>query len=159
MFVPKGGTNGYGTITIGGLTGRPKTVKDPTKEYGTGANWTPGDGPLPAKLSYTPSMGGSGSSMGFSTGVDPTGAQSVVAFGFFEPDGLTNCTPLVPTDCPGVDIATISPGIGETDAQILGDLALQFNSLFGPEGHTASYDPVTDTLQLDQPLNSDQTFF
>ncbi len=84
MFVPKGGTNGYGTITIGGLTGQPKTVKDPTKEYGTGANWTPGDGPLPAKLSYTPSMGGSGSSMGFSTGVDPTGAQSVVAFGFFE---------------------------------------------------------------------------
>jgi len=65
----------------------------------------------------------------------------------------------VPTDSSGVDIATISPGIGETDAQILGDLALQFNSLFGPEGHTASYDPVTDTLQLDQPLNSDQTFF
>jgi hypothetical protein len=159
VFVPKGGANGYGTITIGGLTGRPKTVKDPTKEYGTGANWTPGNGPLPAKPSYTPSMSGSGSSMGSSTGVDPTGAQSVVAFGFYVPDSLTNCTPVLPTDCPGVDIATISPVIGETDAQILGDLALQFNSLFGPEGHTATYNLLTDTLRLDQPLNSDQTFF
>jgi hypothetical protein len=138
-------------VAIAGLTVDPKNpkdpvwlrVKDPTKEPGNG-----GGGNLPQKGgggSYNGSMGGSRS--GMSMGVDPTGAPSLFSFGFYAADGSAT------------DIATIFGGSGLTDSQILGGLALQFNSLYSSSGLTADYHPVTNSLGFDQTLNGNQIFF
>jgi hypothetical protein len=113
---------------------------DPTKEAGGGANWqaNPG-GQTP---STRPSMSGSGSSSGLSSGLDPSGNQSLVGFGFWDPT-MSN---------PTLFIDAVFPTSGENDGQVLGDLASLFNSDFASNGFTATYDPLTDTLTLDQAI-------
>lgn len=87
---------------------------------------------------------GTGSGTGLSTGLDASGFQSVVGFGFID---LTSSTP--------VDfIAAFDPPSGITDADVLGTLALLFNQDFASMGYTATYDPATDILSIDQPLPS-----
>ena len=63
------------------------------------------------------------------------------------------------SSCPGDFIATVNPVAGENDGQVLGDLASLFNSLFGVDGLTASYDALTDTLFLDQALTPFEMLF
>jgi len=113
---------------------------DPTKEAGGGANWqaNPG-GQTP---STRPSMGGSGSSSGLSSGLDPTGNPSMVGFGFWDPT----------TPDPTLFIVGLFPTSGQNDGQVLGALASLFNSEFASDGFTATYNPLTDTLMLDQAI-------
>jgi hypothetical protein len=135
---------GLSWIQIAGVT-KSVTVgsqaqPDPTKEAGGGGNWQRGGG-QPTPMS-TPSMGGSGSSSGLSTGLDPSGNQSVVGFGFWDP---------TVTD-PTLYIAALFPMTGETDGKVLGDLATLFDTDFSSDGFTASYNAATDTLSLNEPI-------
>jgi hypothetical protein len=85
-------------------------------------------------------MSGSGASSGFSSGLDPSGGQSIVGFGFWDPTAPN----------PTLDIAALFPTTGETDGQVLADLATLFDTEFQSAGYTASYNAPTDTLSLDQ---------
>jgi hypothetical protein len=135
---------GYSWIQITGVTRSVSvgTLKqpDPTKEAGGGGNWiaNPG-GQTP---STRPSMNGSGSSSGMSSGLDPSGNQSMVGFGFWDPT-VSN---------PTLFIDAVFPTSGENDGQVLSSLASQFNSDFASDGYTATYNPLTDTLMLDQAI-------
>jgi hypothetical protein len=111
-------------------------------------------------------MGGSGGKTGLSTGDDGTGTNtpSSVSFGFFdtqELDAGCNSNPDLTSLplCPGDFIATIHPGKGEDDEQVLSALASAFNTDFGSLGFSASYDPTTDILSLDQPLLFSDAFY
>jgi hypothetical protein len=109
--------------------------------------WQWGRGELPQKGGggpYEGSTGGTGA--GISTGTDPTGSPSLFALGFYTANGNTT------------DIAVLSGASDLTDSQILGDLASQFNSLYGQSGLTADYNTTTDSLTFDQSLNGTRYF-
>jgi hypothetical protein len=137
---------GLSWIQIGGVTKSvsvgSKAQPDPTKEAGGGGNWQVNPAiPTPTPMT-TPSMGGTGSSSGFSSGLDPSGGESVVGFGFWDPT-VSN---------PTLFIAALFPTSGQTDGQVLGDLASLFNANFASAGFTASYNALTDTLSLNQAI-------
>ncbi len=85
---------------------------------------------------------GSGSGTGFSTGMDTLGFQSVVGFGFIDETSST------PIDY----IAAFDPPSGLTDNDVLSDVAAVFNADYASAGYTATYDPTSDTLSIDQML-------
>jgi hypothetical protein len=135
---------GYSWIQITGVT-RSVTVgtlkqPDPTKEAGGGGNWQANPGGVAP--STRPSMGGSGLSSGLSSGLDPSGNQSMVGFGFWDPT-VSN---------PTLFIDAVFPAAGENDGQVLSALASLFDSDFASAGYTATYNPLTDTLMLDQAI-------
>ena len=135
---------GYSWVQITGVT-RAVSVgnlkqPDPTKEAGGGANWQANPGAQTP--STRPSMNGSGSSSGLSSGLDPSGNQSMVGFGFWDPTVLN----------PTLFIDGVFPTSGENDGQVLTALASLFNSDFASAGFTATYNPLTDTLMLDQAI-------
>jgi hypothetical protein len=152
----------FGIVTLVGTTGVGSPgglYKDPSGEGNGTAIIRKGGLPSGVKAS----MGGAGAGTGLSTGLDPLGAPSFVSFGVFDPRGLdADCQPDFPPAyplCPGEFIATLFPSAGSTDSQILSGLASLFNSLFAPFGYTASYDPFTDLLSLDQPIGNYETLF
>jgi hypothetical protein len=106
-----------------------------------------------------PGGGGTGAkggmvSLGTSPGV-AVGGGSSVSFGLFDDQGQdATCAPSLPptSPCPGDFIATVFPTVGETAAQVLADLAMLFDNLFSSDGFTATFDPVADSLSLDQQL-------
>lgn len=120
------------------------TVRDPTRE-GTGGNVRLQGGGGGGGSMYRGSMNGTGS--GMSSGVDPLGDLSLFSFGFYSNDGQT------------LDVATLTGATGMTDSQILGALAVEFNSLYGQSGFTADFNSATDTLSFDQLLNANQDTF
>jgi hypothetical protein len=136
---------GLSWIQISGVT---KTVTvaagDPTKEAGGGGgNWQANPVPPPPPPPNTsPSMSGLGASSGDSSGEDPQGDPSIVGFGFWDP---TQTTPTLFT-------AAFVPTPGEDDAEVLGSLASLFDTDFSIDGFTATYNPTTDTLSLDQTI-------
>jgi hypothetical protein len=162
---------GYGVVSVPNVTQLgddpkkpPKNprdrAQDPTGEIAAG-NFKPvinnggGTGVQGAML-------GTGATQGAATGRDATGAASSVSFGVFDAQGQdAACAPTLPpaSRCPGDFIATINPVSGENDGQVLGDLASLFNSLFSVDGLTASYDPLTDALFLDQALTPFEMLF
>jgi hypothetical protein len=85
---------------------------------------------------------GTGATTGLSTGLDPSGNPSVVGFGFIDE------TSTLPLDY----IAAYEPGAGMDDEQVLTELSLIFNQNFSADGYTSTYDPLTDTLSVDQLL-------
>lgn len=93
-----------------------------------------------------------------STGMDPTGAQSVIALGVYDSSAIDACDPTA-TTCPGEDIASLNPGPGVSENTILQELGTEFNTDFGSSGFVASYDPTTDMLSLDTTLNAPEVFF
>jgi hypothetical protein len=136
-----------------------KGSSDPTGEPKTAGGPGGGVGPIPPPPPpRMGSMGGGGASMGDAEGGDP------ISFGFFDTEGLNaNCMPSVPNDlaslpllsslgCPGDYIATIDTTPGEDDENALSALAEAFDADFESQGFTASYNPATDLLTLDQPL-------
>jgi hypothetical protein len=78
------------------------------------------------------------------SGVDWSGFQSVIGFGFIDETGST------PVDY----IAAFDPTSGMTDAQVMTDLEDLFDADYSADGYTATYDPFTDTLSIDQLLPS-----
>ena len=122
-----------------------------TGENGNGkGQFTPGSSPGGA-LSTPSTSGlvqatftGLGALSQLTSGVDPSGFQSVIGFGFIDETGAT------PVDY----IAAFDPTSGMTDAQVLTDLEDLFNEDYSGDGYTASYDPLTDTLSIDQSLPS-----
>lgn len=140
-------------LTLNGLAIDPQrvrdpqiaVVKDPTKQpQGGRANLPQKSGGGGGSM-YNGSMNGTKS--GMSTGVDPFGSQSMIAFGFYSNSGST------------IDVATLLPSAGETDNQILGGLASAFDTDFGQSGFTADFNAAQDTLTFDQPLNDNFFFF
>lgn len=122
-----------------------------TGENGNGkGQFTPGSSPGGA-LSTPSTSGlvqatftGLGALSQLTSGIDPSGFQSVIGFGFIDETGAT------PVDY----IAAFDPTSGMTDAQVLTDLEDLFNEDYSGDGYTASYDPLTDTLSIDQSLPS-----
>ena len=114
-----------------------------TGEIGNGkASFSPGG--MPSGGTSQMSFGGLGAGTGSATGLDPSGNPSVVGFGFID---LTSSTP--------VDyIAAFNPLAGMTDADVLTILASLFTENFGSSGFSASYDPLSDRLSIDQALPS-----
>ena len=148
---------GFAIVTIPGMTAIGTVAqgyRNRTLEPG-GGNFMQGGGGGGSRGS----MGGGGAMSGDATGDDASGTgPSSVSFGLYDPQGLdANCNsspdltslPL----CPGDFIATVNPTAGENDGQVLSALANAFNHDFGTLGLSASYDPLTDLLSLDQPLN------
>ena len=88
---------------------------------------------------------GAGALAGLSTGLDGSGNQSVVGFGFIDE---TSAIPTFFTE-------SFAPSSGMTDSDVFNSLADLFNSDFSSAGHTAHYDPSTDTLSIDQLLPPD----
>jgi hypothetical protein len=157
----------FSTYTVNGMT---QTVIDPgtlvaklgggvyrtkgnkiTGENGNGkGQFTPGSSPGGA-LSTPSTSGlvqatftGLGALSQLTSGVDPSGYQSVIGFGFIDETGAT------PVDY----IAAIDPASGMTDAQVLTDLEDLFDEDYSADGYTATYDALTDTLSIDQLLPS-----
>lgn len=87
-----------------------------------------------------------GGSMGYSTGVDPDGLQSDVSFGL-----VNNTNPSNPISF----LASVFPTAGEDDEQVLAQLTAVFNADFNSDGFSATFNPLTDTMQLNQPLSAD----
>lgn len=122
-----------------------------TGENGNGkGQFTPGSSPGGA-LSTPSTSGlvqatftGLGALSQLTSGIDPSGFQSVIGFGFIDETGAT------PVDY----IAAFDPTSGMTDAQVLTDLEDLFNEDYSGDGYTATYDPLTDTLSIDQSLPS-----
>jgi hypothetical protein len=104
-------------------------------QQGTGGSTSPGS-------MFKGSLNGPGSGMGSSTGMDASLNQSVVGFGFIDETSST------PTDY----IAAFDPQAGMTDYDVLNDLAAVFNADYSSSGYTATYDPGSDTLSIDQML-------
>lgn len=152
--------NAWGTYRIDGVVAAVQLVKnkkgivDPSKQGVGGLNFTPGAPNNPSQ-DYKPSMSGSGLS---ATGVDPTGSQSIVTFGFFDASHLTQCTSTDISGCPPVFIDGIAPLTGESDSQVLSDLAAVFNRDFVSSGFTLNFDPASDTLSLAGSLPWNFTF-
>jgi hypothetical protein len=46
----------------------------------------------------------------------------------------------------------MAPSSGLSTVDVLGDLEALFNASFASLGYTATYDPATDTLSIDQPM-------
>jgi hypothetical protein len=157
----------FSTYTVNGMT---QTVIDPgtlvaklgggvyrtkgnkiTGENGNGkGQFTPGSSPGGA-LGTGNSSGlvqatftGLGALSQLTSGVDWSGLQSVIGFGFIDETGAT------PVDY----IAAFDPTSGMTDAQVMIDLEDLFDEDYSADGYTATYDPFTDTLSIDQLLPS-----
>ena len=162
---------GAGLVTIPNATGiGGKNAKDPTGEPAGGGFGVQGNGSGTPSIGTSPSMGGKGSSQSYSTGVGEDGGGASVSFGFFTPDGQTaNCVPDNPlTDptpmeteegCPGNYIVSVPTIAGETDAQVMDSLETAFNTDFGSQGYTLSYDPSTDLLSFIGTLWSPNQFY
>ena len=160
------GINGMGGVMLDPKTKKPtaNSFNDPTGEPGGGIGpvmpGAAGGGSMPSPGSKG-GMDGTGYSTGDATGLDPSGQPSMEAFGIYDSNALnSDCIttdPMLP--CDGVYIATVFPTPGETDAQILSDLAVLFNSLYGADGLSATYDLTTDFLFLDQPITSTESLF
>jgi len=105
------------------------------------AGFTPASMSSPGSSSSM-TYGGLGANTGLTTGMDASGGQSVVAFGFID-----ETTP-TPVDY----LAAFDPPSGLTDADVLFDLAALFNEDYSSDGYTASYDPNTDLLSINQML-------
>lgn len=157
----------FSTYTVNGIT---QTVLNPgtlvaklgggvyrtkgnkvTGENGNGkSQFTPGSSPGGALGTGSTSglvqatFTGLGALSQLTSGVNPSGYQSVIGFGFIDETGAT------PVDY----IAAIDPTSGMTDAQVLTDLQDLFNTDYSADGYTASYDPFDDTLSIDQDLPS-----
>lgn len=86
-----------------------------------------------------------GSSMGYSTGEDLDGLQSDVSFGLVNDTDPSN---------PISYLASVFPTVGEDDEQVLMQLTGVFNTDFNADGFSATFNPLTDTLQLNQTLSS-----
>jgi hypothetical protein len=154
---------GLPILTLTGVTlvGDPQGFKpgagqqlasNPTGEIGT------------AKIAFPPGTGGTGVKGGM-TSTSPgmaVGGGSSVSFGLLDDQGQdATCAPALPptSSCPGDFIATVFPTVGETAAQVLGDLATLFDNLFSSDGLTATFDPFADSLSLDQPLTPFESLF
>jgi hypothetical protein len=85
---------------------------------------------------------GNGALASVASGMDASGFASVVGFGFIDETTST------PTDY----LEAIVPQAGMTDQDVLSGLADVFNSDYESSGYTASYDPTTDTLSVNQEL-------
>lgn len=152
---------GYGIVTIpqvSELLGPKDGRRDPTGEpvgMGTRRREDTGGG-RPANGS----MSGTGS--GLSSGSDGIGGSSLIAFGVLTNNGLdAACSPALPpiSSCPGVQVASLVPGSGRTDAEVMSDLAFLFNSLYQAAGTSVTYDPVANILALDQLLMPFETLY
>jgi hypothetical protein len=160
-FIPD--PNAWGTYRIDGVVAAVSLVKnkagvvDPTKQ-GVGANnFTPGvPNPTP---SYTPSMSGTGSGSMSSSGVDPTGAQSIVSFGFFDGSNMDNCAGSDISGCPVTFVDGVLPDAGQTESEVLSDLAFVFNLDHQSSGYQLNYNPSTHTLALVGSLSWDYSLF
>ena len=162
---------GAGLVSIPNATGiGGNNAKDPTAEPALGGFGVQGNGSGTPSTGTSPSMGGKGSSQSYSTGVGEDGGGASVSFGFFTPEGQTaNCVPDNPlTDptpleteegCPGNFIVTVLTTAGETDAQVMGALEMTFNTDFGSQGYTLSYDPSMDILSFNGTLWSPNQFY
>lgn len=156
---------GFGIVTVPGVTeilGPKDGARDPTGEPNGVAQRIPGAGTGGGGSSGSGGMGGTGSRSGLSSGSDGIGGSSTVSFGVLQELGLdASCAPTLPpaSACPGAFIATLTPGAGRTDEEVLSDLAFLFNSLFGADGLHASYDPLTDLLSLDTALAPFEALF
>ncbi|HLZ85295.1 MAG TPA: PEP-CTERM sorting domain-containing protein [Caulobacteraceae bacterium] len=149
-------TVGY-TITITGLYTIPPTparrgmpavpgtpaytqITNPTREFGDGGALRPGaggggSGGGSSGGSYGGSMGGSMSALP-ATGMDPTGAPSMVTFGVN-----------------GVAVATVDPYAGETDAMVLQQLGTDLSGL----GLPTTFDATNDLLSINNPISDSAT--
>jgi hypothetical protein len=170
-YIINNNLSGYGVVSVPNVTQLgddpkkpPKNPKDraqdPTGEIGTG-NFKPVINNGGGTGVRGPTLG-TGATQGAAAGTDATGAASSVSFGVFDAQGQdAACAPTLPPvpSCPGDFIATIDPVAGQNDGQVLGDLASLFNSLFGVDGLTATYDPLTDALFLDQALTPFEMLF
>lgn len=143
-------SNGKGKTSYTGPTARlgpgvTKSGVDPTKESGNGKKSHTAGSP------GTKTQGidqGTGSSTGLSIGLDPSGNQSVVGFGFIDDTDPNN-----PVDY----LAAYQPTSGLNDSQVLSTLATIFTDDYSSLGYSASYDTGSDTLSIDQPLSADTT--
>ena len=114
-----------------------------TGEVGNGkASFSPGG--MPSGGTSKMSFGGLGSGTGSATGLDASGNPAVVGFGFID----------LASSMPAQYLAAFQPLVGMTDASVLTVLASLFTEDFGPSGFTASYDPLSDRLSIDQSLPS-----
>jgi hypothetical protein len=87
-----------------------------------------------------------GKRSGMSSGVDPSGRPSVFSFGIHSDDDNADY------------VATLAGAADMTDSEILTELASKFNSLCGACGYTAYYNPTTDKLMFDRPLDPNLVF-
>jgi len=137
---PKPGTLGPGVYRTSGNT--------VTGENGNGKGafipgTTPGSGTSPGSMGMgQATFGGLGATAGLTTGTDASGDPSFIGFGFMDETGST------PVDY----IVDFDPTAGMDDEQVLTELEDMFNDDYSADGYTASYDPLTDTLSIDQPL-------
>lgn len=159
---------GFGVVSVQNMTqlgddpkNPPKNPKDraqdPTGEIAVG-NFRP----VPMNGNSRGALDGTGAGSGVAMGKDVNGAPSAISFGVFALQGQdAACAPAMPptTSCPGDFIATINPTPGEDDEQVLSALAAQFDGLFSTDGLTATYDPATDSLALDQALTPFESLF
>ncbi|MFI5380758.1 MAG: PEP-CTERM sorting domain-containing protein [Tepidisphaerales bacterium] len=129
-------------FTISGVTAGATQAGNTTGEIGNGRNFNQNGGGGGGGSMNRGSMSGTGSSSGMSMGSDASGNPSVVGFGFID---MTTTTP---TDY----IVAFEPPSGLTDSVVLGGLAGFFNATFASSGYSATYDPGSDTLSLDQPM-------
>lgn len=120
-------------------------LSDPTKEPGNGTMGRNKKGGNPPGSMNQGLDIGTGASTGFSTGQDPLGDPSVVGFGFIDESTAT------PTNY----IEAFTPAAGQTDAQVLGTLATLFTTDFASLGYTATYDSVSDSVAINQPLSEE----
>jgi len=139
---PKPGTLGPGVYRTAGNT--------VTGENGNGKGAfipgsTPGSGTGPGSMGMgQATFSGLGALAGLTTGTDPSGNPPFIGFGFLDDTSST------PTDY----IAYFDPTAGMDDEEVLTELEDLFNAQYSADGYTASYDPLTDTLSIDQPLPS-----
>jgi hypothetical protein len=128
---------------LGPAIHRTPGIKNTTGEIGNGKfTFIPGSGSINAGNMFQGTFSGNGAGTGLSTGIDFSGYQSVVGFGFIDETSST------PVDY----IAAFDPPSGLIGADVLGILANLFNEDFSTDGYTATYDPTTDTLSIDQLL-------
>jgi hypothetical protein len=114
-----------------------------TGEIGNGMGmFTPG-APSGGGGKAQATFSGLGALAGLTTGLDPSGNPSVIGFGFLDETSST------PVDY----IAAFLPDSGMDDEQVLTKLSLIFNQDFSVDGYTSTYDPITDTLSIDQLLS------
>jgi hypothetical protein len=117
-----------------------KLRPDPTFESGDSQNnFMPGGSSSPGSM-FQGMLNGSG---GTATGMDVNNNPSVVGFGFIDYSSLT---------APVYYTANFNPTVGMTDDQVLGGLASVFNTDYASSGFTATYDPTSDSLSIDQLL-------
>jgi len=137
---PKPGTLGNGVYRTAGNT--------VTGENGNGkGNFIPGTTPgstgsMGSSGMAQATFGGLGATAGLTTGLDASGDPSMIGFGFIDET----------TSTPFDYIAAFAPTSGMDDAQVLTDLSELFNADFSIDGYTSTYDPITDTLSVDQSL-------